>query len=105
MQTSQQGNDIGTLERFAFGANWTRFLAVLDDERVDAAVSSMRAMLGSDSMVGRSVLDIGSSSGWFSLAAMRLGTARRRYFAGDDRWSVARGSVLDAHYYGISRIV
>ena len=32
-------------ERFEFGKNWSRFLAVLDDERIVKAEESLRLML------------------------------------------------------------
>lgn len=63
-------------KRFAFGANWTRFLAALDEERVTAAENSRRDMLDVNTLTGLKLLDIGSSSGLFSLAARRLGGHR-----------------------------
>ena len=101
--------------RFAFGANWRRFLESLDDVRIREAEASLRTMLGVDDLRGRSFPDIGSGSGLFSLAAWRLGARvhsfdydpqsvacteelRRRYAPGDDRWTIARGSALDAAY-------
>ncbi|HEX8686718.1 MAG TPA: 50S ribosomal protein L11 methyltransferase, partial [Pyrinomonadaceae bacterium] len=102
-------------ERFEFGENWSRFLAVLDDERIGKAEESLRAMLEVESLAGRSFLDIGSGSGLFSLAARRLGARvhsfdydprsvacarelRRRYFPEDPAWVVEEGSALDADY-------
>ena len=102
-------------ERFEFGENWSRFLASLNDERIATAERSLNTMLDND-VAGRSFLDIGSGSGLFSLAAMRLGAARvhsfdydpqsvgctsllrERYFPNDSRWTVERASVLDAPY-------
>ncbi len=105
--------DAGT--RFGFGANWTRFLAALDDTRIAAAEQSLRDMLGVADLRGQSFLDIGSGSGLFSLAARRLGARvhsfdfdpqsvactrelSRRYFPDDASWLVEEGSALDLDY-------
>ncbi len=101
--------------RFEFGKNWSRFLSLLDDERIAEAEESLKKMLGVESLAGKSFLDIGSGSGLFSLAARRLGARvhsfdydrhsvacttelRRRYFDGDPDWKVEQGSALDAEY-------
>jgi 2-polyprenyl-6-hydroxyphenyl methylase/3-demethylubiquinone-9 3-methyltransferase len=106
---------MSTETRFAFGANWTRFLASVDEARIAAAEDSLRAMLGVADLQGRRFLDIGSGSGLFSLAARRLGATvhsfdydpqsvactaelRRRYLPDDPDWIVERGSALDAAY-------
>ena len=60
-------------ERFTFGKNWRKFLRNMSEERVQRAVSSVRSMLGRESLAGLRFLDIGSGSGLFSLAAHRLG--------------------------------
>lgn len=102
-------------DRFEFGANWTHFLKVLNDDRVALAEQSLRAMLGVDSLKGKRFLDIGSGSGLFSLVARRLGATvysfdydpqsvacteelRTRYFPDDVGWIVEQGSVLDKSY-------
>ena len=108
--THQQ--EIARGERFAFGDNWRRYLQVLDDDRIERAVASLEAMLETESLVGKSFLDIGTGSGMFSLAARRLGARvlsfdydpaavacarelKRRYFEDDGEWEIRTGSALD----------
>jgi 2-polyprenyl-3-methyl-5-hydroxy-6-metoxy-1,4-benzoquinol methylase len=102
-------------KRFKFGENWSRFLALVDDERIASAEASLRTMLGVDSLAGRRFLDAGAGSGLFSLAAARLGAnvvsfdfdpmsvacameLRRRYMPSTDRWQIGTGSVLDSQF-------
>ncbi len=99
-------------ERFAFGANWVRFLELLDDGKIAMAEQSLLDMLQVDHLQGYSFLDVGSGSGLFSLAARRLGARVRsfdydpqsvactaelkcRYFPDDPDWIVEEGSALD----------
>jgi 2-polyprenyl-3-methyl-5-hydroxy-6-metoxy-1,4-benzoquinol methylase len=101
--------------RFEFGENWSRFLNVLDDERIVRAEESLRQMLEVEHLEGKTFLDIGSGSGLFSLAARRLGARvhsfdydpssvactrelRRRYFTKDSDWIIEEGSALDLDY-------
>ena len=103
--------------RFGFGENWAEFLPHIDAERVTAAIQSLRSMLGVDSLAGKRVVDVGSGSGLFSLAAKRLGasvhsfdfdavsvqctgTLRSEYYPEDPQWVVEQGSILDAGYVG-----
>jgi 2-polyprenyl-3-methyl-5-hydroxy-6-metoxy-1,4-benzoquinol methylase len=102
-------------ERFQFGRNWARFLAVVDEQRIVRAEVSLRELLGVPHLRGRRFLDIGSGSGLFSLAARRLGAQvhsldydpqsvactaelRRRYCEDDPDWKVEQGSALDPAY-------
>jgi 2-polyprenyl-6-hydroxyphenyl methylase/3-demethylubiquinone-9 3-methyltransferase len=106
-------------ERFEFGRNWSRFLAVLDESRIHSAEQALQEMLDTDRLDGRRFLDIGSGSGLSSLAARRRGAIvhsfdydpqsvactaelRRRYFPSDSDWTIERGSALDLDY--ISRL-
>jgi 2-polyprenyl-3-methyl-5-hydroxy-6-metoxy-1,4-benzoquinol methylase len=99
---------------FAFGENWARFIASLSEEQIAHATRSVRDLVGRD-LRDRTLLDIGSGSGLFSLAARQLGAKvhsfdydprsvactqelRRRFFPRDDGWTVEQGSVLDERY-------
>lgn len=102
-------------ERFKFGENWSRFLSVLTDERIQIAEASLKSMLGINRLDGKTFIDVGSGSGLFSLCARRLGAKvlsfdfdpqsvacaaelKRRYFEGDPDWEILEGSVLDADF-------
>ena len=115
MRAETQTAAVDPSDRFAFGANWARFLRDLCDEQIARAVSSLTDMLQSDSFDGLTFLDIGSGSGLFSLAARRLGAKvrsfdydplsvnctaelRRRYSPDDAGWTIERGSALDCSY-------
>jgi 2-polyprenyl-6-hydroxyphenyl methylase/3-demethylubiquinone-9 3-methyltransferase len=75
-------------KRFRFGKNWSSFLKTINEERIIEAENSLKKMLGINDLKDKDFLDIGSDSGLFSLAAMRLG-ARRVYSFDYDPDSVA----------------
>ncbi len=112
---ARHATEIARGQRFEFGRNWARFLSTLDDRKIEAATHSLEKTLGVESLDGKRFLDIGSGSGLFSLAARRLGARvhsfdydpqsvactaelKRRYFPGDERWTIEGASVLDAAY-------
>jgi SAM-dependent methyltransferase len=99
-------------DRFAFGANWRRYLELIDDERIELATRELATMLETERLDGRTFLDIGCGSGLSSLAARRLGAkvvafdydpasvataaALRERMAPDDvDWTITEGSILD----------
>ncbi len=102
--------------RFKFGNNWTEFLKNVGEVQIGEAERSLKESLKIKSLSGKTFLDIGSGSGLFSLAAIRLKAKRvysfdydpqsvactrelkERYFPASTNWIIEQGSVLDKNY-------
>lgn len=102
--------------RFAFGENWSRFLARVDENRVSESQRALLEFLGNGALDGRSLLDLGCGSGLSSLAALRAGASRvhsvdydpksvestrelkRRFAPSAVDWSIEMGDATDARW-------
>jgi len=58
---------------FKFGENWASFSESADEATLIAARNSLEHLLGTGTLDGKSFLDIGCGSGFFSIAAAQLG--------------------------------
>lgn len=102
-------------ERFKFGENWQRFLKDVNEQRISAAQSALSSMLETDSLTGKTFIDVGSGSGLSSLCAWRLGASvysfdydpasvactselKRRYAFDATNWKIEQGSALDDEF-------
>lgn len=110
---------VQTIDKFAFGKNWSQFLEKLDPQRLATAEESLKRLLArsvdsdsdSFSLDGKRFLDAGSGSGLFSLSAFRMGANVTSFDADPDSvgcslalrdrrgdaasWNVISGSLLD----------
>jgi 2-polyprenyl-3-methyl-5-hydroxy-6-metoxy-1,4-benzoquinol methylase len=94
---------------FEFGKNWESFTDLLDQNRMALAEESLRRLVD---VKGKRVLDIGSGSGLFSLAALNLGAevlavdidehstaattaSLERYAPATSKWAARQVSVFD----------
>ena len=71
------GTRRATQPRFAFGRNWSQFVQLVDDARIESAVRWVREMVGGDDLSGRRFLDGGSGSGLFARCCAPRGRRSR----------------------------
>ncbi len=102
------------MEKFDFGKNWKRFLKVHNPQRLEVAKSCITDFMGVKDLRGKLFLDIGCGSGYFSLAAWKLGANVISFdpFKGcvecckffkskvdnPENWKIYQGSVLDKEF-------
>jgi SAM-dependent methyltransferase len=105
---------------FSFGENWADYARHINRARIEWAQKSLIRVLGRDTIRGRTFLDIGSGSGLFSLAALRMGChsllavdidpksvattrATLQRFATQENWQVKNMSVFDLASLGVGQ--
>jgi len=90
--------DQGT--HFEFGRNWADYSKSIAAEEINDARNELRRFLSSESLAGKTFLDIGCGSGIHALAALQLG-AEHVYALDIDPDSVqTTKSVLETHWNG-----
>lgn len=101
-------------KRFQFGENWQSFLSSVEDNQIQESMGNLQSIFDTESLAGKTFLDVGCGSGIFSLAAHRLGADQVVSFDYDDKavaccehlreregadnWEVSQGSILDSEF-------
>ena len=111
----QQQKTSSTPITFSFGKNWRSYLAHMPTEAIEHSKGALDDWLGSDSLKGIDVLDIGSGSGVHSYCFHQMGVRSLHSFDYDPhsvtatkqlwqragspaKWRVEQGSVLSQEY-------
>ena len=107
--------DISSKKRFRFGRNWIDFSELITEEKIAEAQSALTDSLKTNTLEGKSFLDIGCGSGLMSLVARNLGAEvcsfdfdpdsvscskniRKRFMRNDPKWKIIEGSALDQKF-------
>lgn len=99
---------------FEFGKNWKRYLPVANQKRLNIAIQSIKDFTGFDNLDGKLFIDAGCGSGFFSLAAYKLGAKVisfdidqnslnccdffREQEGNPNNWKIEQGSILDTEF-------
>lgn len=100
---------------FSFGANWQSFVKTVSSDTLLLARNDIVEWLGEDTIIGKTVLDIGCGSGIHSLVFCLLGAKEILSFDYDPKsvkatrslwekagqpahWQVVQGSILDKNF-------
>jgi len=103
------------MKSFSFGKNWFNFVSNLNIDSEEQSYISVKKLIDNIKISKGSFLDIGSGSGLFSLAALRLGfdvtsfdidpfsnkatkKLKEIYFQNNDNWKLLEGSILDENF-------
>lgn len=103
--------------RFNFGKNWNNYILDLDDKKINSAIESLKkACKYIDNIEESSFLDIGSGSGLFSLASLKMGfesilsfdydknsvnctkILKKKFDPKNKNWIIKQGSILDINF-------
>jgi 2-polyprenyl-3-methyl-5-hydroxy-6-metoxy-1,4-benzoquinol methylase len=60
---------------FAFGENWASYADLIDDQRIAEAKVGLVRLLGKETLIGKTFLDLGCGAGLHAVAAARLGAS------------------------------
>lgn len=63
------------IKQFDFGQNWENYSKLMNRERLNKAIDSIKELLDVLSLEGKTFLDVGCGSGLFSIAASLLNTS------------------------------
>lgn len=85
---------------FEFGKNWAEYSKQISDREIKDACSELIRLLGTDSLEGRSFLDIGCGSGLHSLAALLLGADSVRAVDIDPDSVATTRQTIEKHWQG-----